>query len=86
MLACSALKESYRQELLKGHRDVLLVYLKGDYDLIWSRLAARPDHYMKPEMLQSQFDALEEPAGVLTVDVTKSVEEIVGAILPYTEE
>lgn len=86
VLACSALKESYRRELLEGNRDILLVFLKGDYDLIWSRLAARPDHYMKPEMLQSQFDALEEPRGVLTVDVTESVEEIVEEIVRNMEE
>ena len=81
VLACSALKESYRRTLLEGRSDVLLVYLRGDYDLIWSRLAARQDHYMKPEMLQSQFDVLEEPADVLTVDIGMSVEEIVEEIL-----
>jgi gluconokinase len=81
VLACSALKESYRRTLLEGRSDVLLVYLRGDYDLIWSRLAARKDHYMKPEMLQSQFDVLEEPADVLTVDIGMSVEEIVEEIL-----
>lgn len=86
VLACSALKESYRQKLLAQNSDVLLVYLKGDYDLIWSRLAERQDHYMKPEMLQSQFDVLEEPTDVLTVDVAMSVKEIVGEILRYMEE
>jgi gluconokinase len=81
VLACSALKESYRDELLIGREDVQLVYLKGSYELIWSRMAGRKDHYMKPEMLKSQFDALEEPADALTVDISLSVDEIVQEIL-----
>ncbi|HET9590155.1 MAG TPA: gluconokinase [Anaerolineales bacterium] len=81
VLACSALKESYRQRLLEGNTGVLIVYLKGSYDLIWSRISARQDHYMKPQMLRSQFEALEEPTGVLTVEVSKSVEEILQEII-----
>lgn len=83
VLACSALRESYRQRLLEGNNDVLVVYLKGNYDLIWSRLSARRDHYMKPQMLRSQFDVLEEPTDVLTMDITMSMEEIVGAIVEH---
>lgn len=83
VLACSALRESYRQKLLEGNNDVLVVYLKGNYDLIWSRLSARRDHYMKPQMLRSQFDVLEEPTDVLTMDITMSMEEIVGAIVEH---
>jgi gluconokinase len=83
VLACSALKESYRERLLEGNQDVLVVYLKGSYDLIWSRISARRKHYMKPQMLQSQFDVLEEPTGVLTIDISMSVEEIVGEILTH---
>src|SRR3990172_12998348 len=59
VLACSALKERYRQQLMDGNDDVQLVHLKGSYDLIWSRMKARKEHYMKPHMLQSQFEALE---------------------------
>ena len=81
VLACSALKEIYRQKLLEGNDDVLLVYLKGSYELIWSRISARQDHYMKPQMLHSQFDTLEEPKDELTIDISMSVEEIVGEIL-----
>ena len=43
VLACSALKERYRQQLLEGNDGVQLIYLKGSYDLIWSRMAARLD-------------------------------------------
>ena len=81
MLACSALKERYRQQLLDGNPDARIVYLKGNYDLIWSRMEKRKDHYMKPHMLQSQFDALEEPTDALTVDISASVDEIVQEIL-----
>lgn len=76
VLACSALKERYRRQLLNGNEDVQLVYLKGSYDLIWSRMKTRTDHFMKPHMLQSQFATLEEPHNALTVDISLSVEEI----------
>jgi gluconokinase len=81
VLACSALKERYRQMLLDGNPNVQLVYLKGSYDLIWSRMEKRKDHYMKPHMLQSQFDALEEPKSALTVDISMSVNDIVQQII-----
>lgn len=86
VLACSALKGSYRQKLLEGIQDVLVVHLKGGYDLIWSRISARQDHYMKPGMLKSQFEALEEPADVLAVDIAMTVEEIVHEILRHIEK
>lgn len=81
VLACSALKESYRQQLMGGNDDVQLVYLKGSYDLIWSRMIARKDHYMKPHMLQSQFDALEEPSNAITVDISPSMAEILQVVI-----
>jgi len=83
VLACSALKEHYRQQLMKGIDGVQLIYLKGSYDLIWSRVSARKDHYMKPQMLQSQFDTLEEPSNALTLDISLSVENILQAILKH---
>ena len=86
VLACSALKERYRQQLLEGNERVQIVYLKGSYDLIWSRLAVRRDHYMKPDMLQSQFEALEEPTNALTFDIAMSVADIVRKTLQYMEK
>ena len=83
VLACSALRESYRQQLLGDNEGVQFVYLQGSYDLLWSRLSHRKDHYMKPQMLQSQFEALEEPANALTFDVSLSVEEIVEGIVKH---
>ena len=81
MLACSALKQSYRAELLAGNAGLSVVYLKGSFDLIWSRMKARKGHYMKADMLQSQFAALEEPQDAITVDIPPPVEEIVEQIL-----
>lgn len=81
VLACSALKKQYRQMLLEGNPCVEIVYLKGDYDFIWKRMLARPGHYMKPEMLHSQFEALDEPISGLVIDASLSVDEIVNKIL-----
>ena len=85
VLACSALKESYRQQLLARKEGIQFVYLKGSYDLIWSRISRRKNHYMKPQMLQSQFKALEEPADALTFDVSLPVAEIVEGIIKQLE-
>ncbi len=79
VLACSALKESYRRTLLVDQR-VRLVYLKGNYELIAARLRGRADHYMNPELLRSQFETLEEPANALIVDADLSPETIVDTI------
>ena len=81
VLACSALKERYRLQMLDDNNGVQLVYLKGTYDLIWSRMIARPDHYMKPHMLHSQFDTLEEPTNALIIDISNFVDEIVREIV-----
>ncbi|MRS02682.1 gluconokinase [bacterium] len=84
VLACSALKESYRKRLLAELQDVRLVYLKGSYEIIWSRMSERMDHYMQPAMLQSQFDILEEPDDALVMEITQTVDEIVDAIIINT--
>lgn len=81
VLACSALKERYRQQLMDGNDGTQLVYLKGSYDLIWSRMIARKEHYMKPHMLKSQFDALEEPTNALTIEISMSLDDIVQEII-----
>ena len=79
IIASSALKEKYRQRLLTSP-EIKLVYLRGSYDLIYSRMQHRPGHYMKPEMLQSQFAALEEPKDAVVVDISESAEKIVASI------
>lgn len=81
VLACSALKERYRQTLLTGNPGTQLVYLKGTYNQILARMEARKGHYMQPAMLQSQFDALEEPQNALVLDIARSVEDMLEQIL-----
>ncbi len=79
VLACSALKDAYRKELLINP-DVKLVYLSAGYDLLAARVAARRGHYMNPSLLRSQFDTLEPPLGVMTVDASLPVAQIVSAV------
>jgi len=78
VLACSALKKKYR-DVLAVNSSVRFVYLRGDYETILKRMQAR-QHFMRPEMLKSQIDALEEPKGAIVVDVEKSVEEIIEVV------
>jgi gluconokinase len=85
VVTCSALKQSYRDQLSRDC-DVEIVYLKGEFDLIHSRLAQRAGHFMKPEMLASQFADLEEPADAMVVDVSKRPEEIVAEIVARLAE
>ena len=80
MLACSALKESYRDELCIAG-ETRFVYLKGSYDLIYQRLRHRHGHFASEAILASQFAALEEPDDAITVDVDHSEDEIVAEIV-----
>jgi gluconokinase len=79
VLACSALKKSYRDELSVGD-EVKFVYLKGSYDLIYQRLRERHGHFASETILASQFADLEEPDDAFTVDIDQSPEQIVAAI------
>ena len=79
VLACSALRDSYRQ-LLVVTADVYLVYLRGSFDAISQRLSRRTDHYMNPKLLRSQFETLEEPRNVLVIDADQGVQQIVSGI------
>jgi gluconokinase len=81
VLACSALKERYRSRLAEGIGRIEWIYLKGDFDLIHSRLAQRRHRYMPATLLESQFAALEPPARAITVDVSEDVATCVSAIL-----
>jgi gluconokinase len=82
-IACSALKRAYRDILVGARRDVAIVYLKGDRDLIARRLAARNGHYMPASLLDSQFAALEEPRAdehAIVVSIVPHPREIVETI------
>jgi gluconokinase len=78
-LGCSALKESYRREIAFGS-EPLIVYLKGSYELIASRLAERHGHFAGVSILKSQFETLEEPHDAFVVNVSDTPEEIVAEI------
>src|SRR5512133_3489461 len=80
MLACSALKKSYRTQLLDGAEGIEIIYLKGSYEEIWPRLITRQGHYMKENMLQSQFNTLEEPQDALVLAVSLWLEDMLEKI------
>lgn len=80
VLACSALKESYRTRLLEGGLPVAIVYLKGSYDEILARMSSREGHFMPPALLRSQFDALEEPGDAWVVEIARPVRDIVDGL------
>ncbi|MEH2308590.1 gluconokinase [Nostoc sp.] len=77
VLACSALKDSYRQFLVSDSVRTKLVYLKGSYELIQIRLKERSNHYMSEKLLNSQFDTLEEPLDTISMDVAQPPQIIV---------
>jgi gluconokinase len=80
VIACSALKESYR-EALKGHsQNVRFVYLKGNYDLVSTRIQSRREHFMRADMLKSQFEVLEEPGQAVVADIAHEPAAIVRQI------
>jgi len=87
VVTCSALKRRYRDILVASRPDVALVYLKGDYDTIAQRMAARPHHYMPVSLLKSQFEALEELAAdehAIVLDIRRSPEELAEAAAAAT--
>ncbi len=79
VLACSALKQTYRQLLWNGP-EVQFVYLKGSYELIAERLRARKGHFADEHILAGQFRDLEEPSDAVAVDIGAPPEEIVDEI------
>lgn len=82
VLACSALKDEYRESLERDDREcVHYVFLHGSEELIQSRLKNRRGHFMDPKLLKSQFAALEVPQGEVQVDISPTPEEIVDEIV-----
>ncbi|MTD37336.1 gluconokinase [Erwinia sp. CPCC 100877] len=81
LIVCSALKKRYRDWLREGNDNLSFIYLKGDYDLIESRLKSRKGHFFKPQMLVTQFETLEEPQDderdVLVVDINQPLDGVV---------
>jgi len=79
VLACSALKRSYRRTL-EASPDVRFVYLKGSAGLISERLRSRHGHFADEKILASQLADLEEPEDALSMDISLTPEQIVAAI------
>jgi len=80
VLACSALKQKYR-DFLSNDLPVRWVYLKGSKDLILKRLKARKGHFADEGLLESQFRDLEEPQNAFVVDIAKDSSEIAAELL-----
>jgi gluconokinase len=81
VLACSALKASYRTRLGEGDPALAFLFLDGDRDLIAARLAARKGHYMPPALLDSQLATLEPPRDALRVAVDAAPERVLAVAL-----
>lgn len=81
IIVCSALKKKYRDQIRQGNADVKFIFLQGTFELVLERMKQRKGHFMKPEMLQSQFNTLEVPQAdepdVIFIDIDGSFEEVV---------
>ncbi len=81
IIACSSLKSAYRKFLQNNDQDIVWIYLKGSFEQILARLEKRQEHFMKSDLLRSQFEALEEPKNALIIDISLPSEKIVEQIL-----
>ena len=85
LIVCSALKKHYRDLLREGNPNLSFIYLKGDFDVIESRLKARKGHFFKTQMLVTQFETLQEPGAdetdVLVVDIDQPLEGVVASTI-----
>jgi gluconokinase len=84
VLACSALKRTYRNELRAGQ--VTFIFLKGSYAMLLERLRLRHDHFADEKILASQLETLEEPGSddrdqAITVQIDDRPDQIVSAII-----
>lgn len=86
VLACSALKRVYREQLRHSGVDLGFVYLRGSYEVVERRMQQRSGHFMKPALLQSQFEALEEPTHAIVVDVELPTQRQVAVVIDALSE
>ena len=80
IIVCSALKKSYRDQIRDGNNNVTFLFLDGSFDLIMNRMAARKGHFMKSNMVESQFNTLERPDNenqVAVVDIDADIDDVV---------
>jgi len=85
VLACSALKRAYREQLWSTGAPVTFVYLEGSFEVIEARLDRRSGHFMPARLLRSQFDTLEAPAHAIVVDIELPTEEQVALVVGALE-
>lgn len=81
IIVCSALKKGYRDKIRQGNNRLHFLFLHGEFELVLERMKKRQGHYMKADMLKSQFDTLEVPqadeSDVIFIDIDASFEEVV---------
>src|SRR5690606_5978509 len=82
VLACSALKEKYRERLqVIPRKDIFWIFLHSEYEIIQKRIAARKNHYFNPELLQTQYATLEFPGYGIHINVNKTKEKVLEEII-----
>ena len=86
IIACSALKEKYRELLSENLDNPAWVFLKGSYELISNRMKNRTGHFMPAVLLQSQFDTLEAPQSAIGIQIDKDPEKITDSIIQLLKE
>ena len=81
VLACSALKQRYRESISQGVAGIAWIFLDGDRNAIADRLRLRANHYMPAALLESQFEALERPIDAVSISIELSTDEQVATVL-----
>ncbi len=89
VIVCSALKKKYRDIIRHENEGLVFVHLQGSMDTILERMAARQGHYMKKDMVQSQFDTLEVPGAdetdVVSVSIEQPIEKVIADAIAAVE-
>ncbi|MUI54708.1 gluconokinase [Aliivibrio fischeri] len=84
VIVCSSLKRSYRDKIREGNNNVCFIFLDGHIDLISQRVASRSGHFMKMDMVKSQFDILERPLAeenIITINIDTTMNDIIEEII-----
>lgn len=90
VIVCSALKKKYRDQIRAGNENLIFVHLHGSMDTILERMAARQGHFMKKEMVQSQFDTLEIPSAdepdVVSVSIEQNLDQVIASAIAAVKQ
>ena len=90
VIVCSALKKKYRDIIRRGNDNVCFVHLHGTYETILERMRKRSGHYMKEDMVKSQFDTLQFPGedetDVKNIDITPPLDEVIAKSIEAVKE